>query len=163
MNIDVISARKARSEDCRRIWEWANDPETRARSFDFKPIPWESHVAWFQQKLIAPHSSMYITELGKEPVGLIRFDPDENHPGDCFISISIAPNQRGLKRAAPSLIAAIRAHSYGRVFGRIHAYIKPDNQASIKAFERADFRFVENVAVRGNTAMHYIFSAEKPI
>ena len=45
--VSDVALRPARPEDCARIWEWRNDPETRRVSFDAARIPFETHEASF--------------------------------------------------------------------------------------------------------------------
>jgi spore coat polysaccharide biosynthesis predicted glycosyltransferase SpsG len=51
LNEDTLSLRPANADDARLIWEWASDPTVRAVSFTSVPIPWETHVRWFDSKL----------------------------------------------------------------------------------------------------------------
>jgi len=37
----------------------------------------------------------------------------------------------------------------------VHAFIKPHNEASIRAFEKAGFRKIDMETVRGSIALHY--------
>jgi UDP-2,4-diacetamido-2,4,6-trideoxy-beta-L-altropyranose hydrolase len=43
---------------------------------------------------------------------------------------------------------------------RLNAFVKPENVASAKAFERADFKRMETVIVKGQTALHYVRAAK---
>ena len=47
----MLSLRQVREDDCRLLWEWANDPEVRAVSFLSEPILWDQHVQWFKSKI----------------------------------------------------------------------------------------------------------------
>ena len=47
----MISFRKATIYDLMLYFDWANDPEVRAQSFDSKIIDIESHKKWFLSKL----------------------------------------------------------------------------------------------------------------
>ena len=46
-----LRLRPAREDDCRLLWEWANDPETRKASFSSEEILWNDHAAWYAKKL----------------------------------------------------------------------------------------------------------------
>jgi len=37
----LLRLRPVCADDCRMIWEWANDPLVRSQSFANDPIPWE--------------------------------------------------------------------------------------------------------------------------
>ncbi|MGH9508910.1 MAG: UDP-2,4-diacetamido-2,4,6-trideoxy-beta-L-altropyranose hydrolase, partial [Terriglobales bacterium] len=49
-----LRLRRATEQDCRLLWEWANDPDTRANSFSSELIPWDDHQRWFRAKLSDP-------------------------------------------------------------------------------------------------------------
>ena len=52
--------REAQRSDSYQIWQWANDPVVRASSFSPDPIPWETHVAWFESQLQNPNSLFFV-------------------------------------------------------------------------------------------------------
>ena len=71
----LLRLRPVCADDCRMIWEWANDPLVRSQSFANDPIPWESHVAWFKRALRDPDMRLYIAE-SSTPVGLRVLSPE---------------------------------------------------------------------------------------
>ena len=84
---------------------------------------------------------VFENETGK-PVGQVRFEriPVADMPDEVIIGVSVDARQRG-KGLASQLIergCALCRTRWGEV--TIHAYIKPENQASVRAFERAGFR-----------------------
>ncbi len=68
-----LHLRRARADDIRILWEWANDSEVRAASFSSAPIPWETHVAWFTEKMAPARSLIFIAE--DEERCALRADP----------------------------------------------------------------------------------------
>ncbi|WP_020600226.1 GNAT family N-acetyltransferase [Spirosoma panaciterrae] len=139
----MLTYRTARPTDAQLYFDWANDPDTRRQSFSSAPISLETHTAWFTRKLADPNALLlvFLSDTG-QPVGQVRFErtPVADMPDEIVISISVDANFRG-KGLAPQLIrhaCAICRERWEAV--TIHAYIKPDNQASIHAFERAGFR-----------------------
>ncbi|MBI4644486.1 MAG: UDP-2,4-diacetamido-2,4,6-trideoxy-beta-L-altropyranose hydrolase, partial [Deltaproteobacteria bacterium] len=60
LGLETITLRAAVKDDCRMLWEWANDPEVRKNSFSSDPIPWEQHVSWFESKLRDPGYLFFI-------------------------------------------------------------------------------------------------------
>src|SRR5262249_14791779 len=48
---DALQLRLATREDAGLLWQWANDPQTRANSFHQESIPWDQHVSWYTAKL----------------------------------------------------------------------------------------------------------------
>ncbi|MBN8825817.1 MULTISPECIES: GNAT family N-acetyltransferase [unclassified Spirosoma] len=139
----MLTYRTARPTDAQLYFDWANDPDTRRQSFNSAPISLETHTAWFTHKLADPNALLllFLSDTG-QAVGQVRFErtPVADMPDEIIISLSIDANYRG-KGLAPQLIRQacfICRERWEAV--TIHAYIKPDNQASIRAFERAGFR-----------------------
>jgi UDP-2,4-diacetamido-2,4,6-trideoxy-beta-L-altropyranose hydrolase len=148
-NVDLW-LRPARNEDCRLIWEWANEPSVRAVSFTTDAIPWERHQEWFAARLNDPGCAFFIglNEAGV-PVGQVRCDVEGNI---AVISISVDARFRGtgygtklIRKGAEMLFE--RGH-----IDQIHAFIRHGNEASYKAFERAGFQKREETMVRGHPA-----------
>ena len=138
MRAALIDIRRAREEDCRPLWEWANDPVVRATAFNPAPIPWESHLRWFDAKLHDPASAIFVG-LDPEgvPFGQVRFD--WNDQGVAEIDVNVAQRRRHcgqggalIRRAVQELLATSAVRS-------VHARVKPQNQASLRAFEKAGF------------------------
>ncbi|MBD2753120.1 GNAT family N-acetyltransferase [Spirosoma validum] len=139
----MLTYRTARLTDAQLYFDWANDPDTRRQSFNSAPISLETHTAWFTRKLADANTLLLVfeNETGKA-VGQVRFErtPVADMPDEVIIGVSVATSQRG-KGLASQLIergCTICRKQWGEV--TIHAYIKPENQASIRAFERAGFR-----------------------
>ena len=139
----MLTYRTAQPADARLYFEWANDPDTRRQSFHSDPISLETHTAWFTRKVVDPSALLLVfsDETG-QPVGQVRFEraPVADMPDEIIIGIAVDAKQRG-KGLATQLIemgCASCRKWWGSV--TIHAYIKPDNQASVRAFERAGFR-----------------------
>jgi UDP-2,4-diacetamido-2,4,6-trideoxy-beta-L-altropyranose hydrolase len=153
-----LTLRRAVTQDCRLIWEWANDPEVRAASFSSDPISWESHVRWYSAKLSDPNCFFYVaTDENGSPLGQIRF---ETAGAEGVVSLSIAPYARG-KGLGPALIAQgtdrFIAQSNARV---VHAYVKTDNPVSVNSFEKADFNDAGTTDICGNPARHFVLCRE---
>lgn len=126
----TVSLRLATIDDADLLFGWANDPVTRASSFNSDPIVWEEHVAWLGRVLAEPGRRLWVAESGG-PVGMVRLDQSDGHE---VISVSVAPGRRGEGLASP-LIRAACAEAVGLVL----AEIKPGNVRSQRAFEAAGF------------------------
>lgn len=138
----MLTYRLAQTDDAQLYFDWANDPATRRQSFNSNPISLETHTAWFTRKLTDPDTLLLIfsNEAG-QPVGQVRFErtPVADMPDEIIISVSVDSNQRG-KGVAAQMIEDACAVCHERWDAvTIHAYIKPENQASVRAFERAGF------------------------
>ena len=88
---DAIALRPAREEDCRRVFEWANDPVTRAASFRSAPIPFADHERWYGDSLRGERRHLRIAEVAGEAVGLVRFDrlPDAPEAAETLRSAAL--------------------------------------------------------------------------
>lgn len=140
--------------DCELLWEWANDPATRANSFNSAAIPFKRHKEWFHTMLQDPECCFWMAtneKLGK--IGIVRFDCED---AEATISVSLAPHARGkgygrkLISSACSRIFAVSA------VDRIRALIKPANESSIRAFERAGFIRDAETTIKGQPALRYL-------
>lgn len=133
-----VRLREVADDDCRLLWEWANEPSVRAVSFQSSAISWEEHAAWFHARRRDPRCVFYILldEQG-QPVGQVRFELDGSHR--TFVDISIARSHRGrgygsagLRLACTRLVRVIPGVG-------VRALIKPSNVISLRTFERAGF------------------------
>jgi UDP-2,4-diacetamido-2,4,6-trideoxy-beta-L-altropyranose hydrolase len=134
-----LSLRPAEPADVHVLFAWANDADTRARSFSQALIPFEEHSAWFQRELINRESLLLIGEVPElGAIGQVRLVARK--PDDAVISVGLAPEVRGRGLGA-RLIAAASKHylQLHPACARVAAYVKPDNAASIAAFSRAGF------------------------
>ncbi len=138
MKINGMFLRNATEDDCRFIWESANDPVVRSVSFSSDEIPWEVHKAWFEKKLTEPLTLLLIAEdEQKEKIGQLRF---EKKPEGYVISVSLVEQFRG-KGLGSSLIQ-LGSEKLFQTFpevDKINAYIKPKNQSSVHSFEKAGY------------------------
>ncbi|MBD2703684.1 GNAT family N-acetyltransferase [Spirosoma sp. BT702] len=155
----MFTYRTAQPADSRLYFAWANDPDTRKWSFNSTPISLETHTAWFTRKLTDPNTLLFLFfDEAKQPVGQVRFERKSvaDMPDEIIISTSVDARQRG-KGYATQLISqgcAICRKQWGVV--TIHAYIKPENQASIRAFERAGFKLSGESSKFEDSALLYL-------
>ena len=158
---EALHLRPAQLGDRRLLWDWANDPEVRASSFSPHPISWETHVAWFDEKLHSSQKSgcrtlIFIAQdKATSALGQIRFDsrPD----GDWEVGISLDRNMRGRGLGSELIAAGLRKLLQETSTARVHAHVKPANVASAKSFERAAFRRAGVDQIRGIPAIHLIY------
>jgi len=153
MAIHSLSLRPVQENDVRLVWEWANDPLTRSVSFSTRKIPWEEHVKWFSGKLAEPNCRFFIAlDAAGSPAGQVRYQIEGEQ---AVVSVSLAPEQRG--KGYGSYILKLSAQ---RIFTEtpvtlIHAYIKPDNTASIGAFAKAGYVKSGVTEIMGSPALDY--------
>jgi RimJ/RimL family protein N-acetyltransferase len=155
-----IRLRPASESDCRMVWEWANDPAVRAVSFTSDPIPWASHMRWFGGRLQDPACHYRIIQDRQGgAIGQIRFD--QSGP-EATVSVGLDRGVRGGGLGAAGIVCGTED-----LFGRspvslVHAYVKPDNLASVRAFEAAGFTCAGPTTVRGQSALHFTLHREEP-
>ena len=138
-------------QDCRRLWEWRNDRETREASFNTEYIPFEEHESWFACKLKDSNTHILIaSDINGKKVGYVRFDINGH---DAEISTCIDKSERGkgygvatIKKGSDHLI------QNGSV-QNVVAYIRPNNLVSLSAFRKAGFesqgyKHIEGVEAR---------------
>lgn len=150
-----LHLRAAVSSDAALVHGWANDPITRAASFARAEIPLADHLAWFGRELARRDHHLYIAEQRGEPFAFVRLDETPEQVGVCTISINLAPQARGQGLGAATLDAATTtAGNLG--FASLRAVIRPENEASRRAFVRAGYAFERDIGVDGQAAQVYV-------
>ena len=136
----ALSIRPATADDARAIWEWRNDPTTRAMSGEVDVIPWEVHARRCEQALGDSARRLLMVQLADTAVGMVRFD--DTGAGTWRISVNLAPAARGRGHGTAALLRAcdwLVGHERPR---GVTADIRTGNVASVKAFAAAGFRRV---------------------
>ncbi|GAB3712576.1 hypothetical protein GCM10027592_51140 [Spirosoma flavus] len=154
----MFTYRTAQPADSRLYFDWANDPDTRKWSFNSAPISLETHTAWFTRKLTDPNSLLLLFfDDAKKPVGQVRFERKSvaDMPDEIIISTSVDARQRGRGYAAQLIAQGCAVCRKHWEVVTIHAYIKPDNQASIKTFERVGFKLLDENNISGDISLVY--------
>lgn len=130
--------RLATTEDVKNVFELSNDDIVRANSINQQKINWEEHVRWFAGRIKDINNPFYIVEdKNQNFIAQVRIDKkDEN-----VISVSLTKEFRG-KNLSSKIIELCSKKSK---CNEIYAYIKKENPASQKAFEKAGFVFVSYV------------------
>jgi UDP-2,4-diacetamido-2,4,6-trideoxy-beta-L-altropyranose hydrolase len=149
-----VQVRRATTSDCRLLWEWANEAGVRASAFSQQEIDWEEHSAWFTARLSDESCMILIGELADgRPIGQVRINRQPNQEAD--IDVSVARDFRGAGYGSLLLETALRETFVSTSITKVHAFIRPENLASARAFARAGFRRRGETQVQGNPALHY--------
>ena len=152
----MITLRPVTEKDCKMVWSWTNDPGVRAVSFSKGDISYDTHIRWFKTKLNEPNCVFFIAEeIDQEPVGLVRYDMVG---GEATISVIVDDNFKGQGYGSQIIARASERIFKIRHVRTIHAYVMPENHASIKAFKKANFQLIESTTVKGQPASHFILS-----
>lgn len=144
-----LYARTARSADLMLYYDWVNDKAVRDNSFNSGAINLVDHSNWFLNTIKSESSIMYLFFLERVPVGQVRFILNGQI---ALVNYSIDKNYRG--RGLSSIIinnsiAKLRnTHSQIKT---IQAELKPENLASIRAFQKNKF----NLTGTGNEKIIY--------
>lgn len=146
-----LTLRPIRETDCKLLFSWATDPAARNASFHSAPILWEDHEKWLAHKLRDPDSVIYVGETCTgEPVGQVRFHLDGER---ATLSVVVAPKFRGAGWGKELIAFSIRTLARTHSTRRVNAFVKPDNQPSIRLFESSGFRRSGEDQVAGQPAV----------
>lgn len=140
----MITFRAADEDDARLLWKWANEEQVRENAFNEEPIPWETHLEWLNERLGSDSCYLFIAEADESPVGQIRFEMEDN--GNATVDISVTKNQRGKGYGNKVIEEGTQHFLTINPEVTVHAYVKQNNKASVKAFQNAgyDLEGIEN-------------------
>ena len=157
MNPVKLQLRDAEENDADLLWRWVSEPAVRTASFSSDPISWEEHREWFTRKLRDHNCFIFIAmDHQKEPVGQARFDL--LNPDEAEIDVSISSANRGAGLGSLMIDIGFEKLMSITSVRTVHAFIKPENTASIMAFARANFEDAGMATVNGYAASHFIRS-----
>ena len=135
--------RFATEDDAKLLFDWANDPVTRAASFKTDSIAWDEHTAWLNKKLQDPFCYLFIVMSGDCPCGMVRIDynPDDE---EGIISYSVAPDYRGrgIGSGMLKLLDSVVKEYIGSC--TLIAEVKEDNVASCRCFLKNGYKRLDN-------------------
>ncbi|MTB53185.1 bifunctional UDP-2,4-diacetamido-2,4,6-trideoxy-beta-L-altropyranose hydrolase/GNAT family N-acetyltransferase [Lewinella sp. W8] len=152
--VEPIVCRRATKIEMHQYFKWANDPVVRSTAVKTDVISWEEHTKWFSRRLVDQDSLLLFFLYRNRPCGQIRYEVSSS--GSAIVSISIDPGFRGQRLASRMLaIGQEQFHSRFPEIPLIVAYIRPDNLASRKTFERVQFSLIEEVNLRGTDLLRY--------
>jgi UDP-2,4-diacetamido-2,4,6-trideoxy-beta-L-altropyranose hydrolase len=134
-----IWLRRAENQDCRRYFDWANDPLVRAQSLTSDPVQWESHQEWFARQLVSADARLWIGMRDERPVGQVRWN--RNSSGEWVVSFSVAAEARG-SGVGKELIRLGTARMRMEVDAPLTATVRVDNNASARCFQRLGWQSV---------------------
>jgi UDP-2,4-diacetamido-2,4,6-trideoxy-beta-L-altropyranose hydrolase len=136
--MSAFTLRRASADDCRALFEMANDPLVRSMAYSTAPIPWEGHCRWLERKLADAACRIYVAvDAAGAVLGQVRFDVVGADTAE--VDVHAHPQQRGRGLGA-ALIAQGSAAAFDELpVDRLLAVVKPGNERSVKAFERAGY------------------------
>lgn len=125
-------------DDRHLLLAWRNDPVTRSFSFSSHVVSLPDHESWLAESLRNTRRKLVLIERERTPVGLLRFD--WTNDDDIELSIHVAPNARQQGVGWSALTDAkwlVKAWWSGAK--TLYAKVRPENHASLRTFEKADF------------------------
>lgn len=150
-----IRFRKAAESDMLTYFHWTNDASVRENSYQSKSIALEDHAHWFNNKITDDNCQMLIFEDHvKQPIGQVRIQKGEGKTA--IIGISTDNLQRGKGYASPMIATATDLFLKENPEFCVSAYIKLENQASAKAFEKAGYVLDVVMSYENIPSYHYI-------
>jgi RimJ/RimL family protein N-acetyltransferase len=155
----ALTYRKAVSGDVMLVYNWANDPLSRANSYFSEPIALETHKSWFGKKLADKNCSIYIAEMNGTPAGLVRYEVSVEH-AVAGILLDQAFRGSGL---AVDLLKDTAKNYFKEHSQPILAYIKQENTASVRSFEKAGYKKVREEVVHGCNSFVYELTTNQDI
>ena len=128
---------RAKEDDEKNFFQWANDEETRKNSFHTDLISFEEHKQWFEEKIHSKSCEIYIAYEDETPVGQVRLE----YEGDiAHISYSVDKNQRGKGYGKQLIMFAEQILLENGRVNTIMAKVKFDNILSQKVFEKLRYK-----------------------
>ncbi|MBP7828514.1 MAG: UDP-2,4-diacetamido-2,4,6-trideoxy-beta-L-altropyranose hydrolase [Kiritimatiellae bacterium] len=157
LGADRVRLRPITMDDAELLLRWTNDPDTRAVSFSSHVIAREEHYAWLARRLADPDTRMVMAEdESGRPFGQVRF---EMRNGEKIVSVNLAPEARGRRLSSFAIAAATAETARLDPPARIHAYIKTDNERSLRAFLAAGYRPAARGAMGGEPSVRLVWEA----
>lgn len=137
----ALVARRATLADTRLLWQWRNDPATRAASKSSAEVAWDDHLLWLTASLPRTDRMLLVVEDPLGPVGTVRWDLERGWEGEreWEVSITVAPKRRGQSLARRLLAAAEVALSGWTEVTAYLAVVHRDNDASLRLFETSAY------------------------
>jgi UDP-2,4-diacetamido-2,4,6-trideoxy-beta-L-altropyranose hydrolase len=145
--------RLAELGDIEDIYKLSNDKLVRDNSIHPEDIGYKDHVNWFNQVLSDEKMIILVVEKDAQFVGQVKFDIDGHQ---AIISLSLVSSQRG--RGVGSMIIRESVNYLKRTFTNVEkiiAYVKNENIASVRSFEKVDFIFSREDKIHGILLSRY--------
>jgi RimJ/RimL family protein N-acetyltransferase len=132
----AVRLRPALASDAVTLWRWRNDPQTRAASFSGGSVELADHERWLQETLGRTDRRLYVAHAEGTDVATARLDVQG---AEAVVSLTVAPEWRGRGIGTRVIVALVTEAFRTPGLRRLLAHVKPDNAASLAAFERAGF------------------------
>jgi RimJ/RimL family protein N-acetyltransferase len=146
-----LSFRRSNEEDLMIVYNWSNDQLVRENSYHSDKIKLEDHKNWFLEKISSSKVLFLIGLVNDNPAGILRYEIKDDH---AVVGVLVSKEYRGQKLASEFLIASATLF-FKEQKKPVLAYIKKENIASIKSFEKAGYHYFREEAVSGHNSFVY--------
>ena len=150
-----LRVRPVSHDDCILLYRWLNDPLMRAMSLKQGQIPIDIFKRWFYLLVTDKDVLLLIADLLVDDrwvsIAQVRIHADGED------SISICEEYRGKRLATPIILASLDFAKNNFSISNVFTRIRCDNIPSIRAFERAGFRFNGEITVKNYPCVEYIY------
>lgn len=151
----TISCRKANESDMMLYFDWANDATVRENSYQTNLITLQNHKDWFLNKIKDQKCQLLVFQNHlNQAIGQVRIQANVDQ--NAVIGISNDVHHRGKGYAAAMIAMATDLFLKEHPQLVVSAYIKTENVASAKAFEKASFVLDSTINYEGSPSYHYI-------
>lgn len=134
-----MKIRKAEKEDMMFLFSLRNETVVRKSAFDTDPVDLRTHRQWFNRKLTGEDTIILIAENDGDKIGQIRFDIDSKID-TAEVDIAVIQKYRG-KGLGTKFLKMACDYAFEKLhMKKIVAYIKFENEISVKSFSKAGFK-----------------------
>jgi sialic acid synthase SpsE/RimJ/RimL family protein N-acetyltransferase len=138
-------------EECRMVWQWRNDADTRRNSFHSEVKEYATFRKEFDRYFCFTDLPPLFVRMGNKRVAVLHFAPYEDPLDDkrdskrrsAEISINIAPGYRG-QGLGRRCLKAVQPWIKQQGYEALVAEVKIENERSQKAFIGAGFKRLDN-------------------
>lgn len=150
-----MQLRNATVDDSKMLFNWANDIEVRNMAFSEEPLVWESHDAWYRQKLQDSTVRIFILlDDDLAPVGQIRFDIGAESKAEVDVHTKPGLRGKGIGRKIIE-IGTDKIFEETEVL-TVLATIKQGNAKSIHAFSSVGYQHTGKEIIDGVPCCHLL-------
>jgi UDP-2,4-diacetamido-2,4,6-trideoxy-beta-L-altropyranose hydrolase len=148
-----LTLRPVTRDDVLPVWRLANAPSVRLNSLSSDPIPLDTHIRWFREKLASPGTRMWALDLAGLIAGLIRYDRAGEDTASVHFSVPLPFRGRGLGTMLLKRTRKLAGEELG--VKRLEAVVRQENAASARVFIKSGFTQVASKPIRGKAC--YVF------
>lgn len=146
-----ISFRKATKNDLLQVYNWSNNTLVRENSYNSMPLKLKDHSKWFLDIIKSKDTLFLIAMVNNHPAGIVRYTIKN---GYSVVGIIVSEEYRGQKLASKFLLKG--ANKYFEKFETpILAFIKKENTASVKSFQKANYKYFKDEIINGSSSFVY--------